>query len=103
MTSITAIPPIGAATTGGTSDKPAGSAALMDPSTSQDVFLKLLVAQIQNQNPLQPMDGMQFVTQLTQFSQLEQLLAIHADFDSLVGAAKTGQNSGSTGSTAPTS
>ena len=31
---------------------------------SESTFLQLLVAQLQNQDPLQPMDGMQFVTQL---------------------------------------
>ncbi len=101
MTSITAIPPTGTTSSGGTGGTPAAPTNLADPSASQDVFLKLLVAQIQNQNPLQPMDGMQFVTQLTQFSQLEQLTAIHADFDKLV-QAQPGQNSGSSGATTPT-
>lgn len=41
----------------------------------QDAFLKLLMAQLQNQDPLQPTDGTQFVTQLAQFSQVEQAVA----------------------------
>lgn len=36
-----------------------------------DTFLKLLSVQLQYQDPLQPMDSMQFVTQLAQFSQVE--------------------------------
>lgn len=44
----------------------------MDRLANQDVFMKLLVAQLQNQNPLNPADGVEFMTQLTQFSQLEQ-------------------------------
>ncbi|HEV2469747.1 MAG TPA: flagellar hook capping FlgD N-terminal domain-containing protein [Candidatus Sulfotelmatobacter sp.] len=46
-----------------------------------NMFLQLLVAQLQNQNPLDPMDPTQFVGQLAQFSelsavtQIEQLLA----------------------------
>lgn len=43
---------------------------------TQDTFLKLLVAQLQNQNPLTPSDPLQFVTQLAQFSSLEQSLQI---------------------------
>lgn len=35
-------------------------------------FLKLLVAQLKYQNPLNPADGVQFVTQLAQFTALEQ-------------------------------
>jgi flagellar basal-body rod modification protein FlgD len=38
----------------------------------QDAFLKLLMAQMQNQDPLQPTDGTQFVTQLAQFTQVQQ-------------------------------
>lgn len=39
---------------------------------NQDVFLQLLVAQLQNQDPESPADGTTFVTQLAQFSTLEQ-------------------------------
>jgi flagellar basal-body rod modification protein FlgD len=45
--------------------------------TSEDAFLKLLVSQIQHQDPLNPSDGVQFLTQLTGFSQLEQLIQIN--------------------------
>lgn len=40
---------------------------------SQDQFLQLLVTQMQNQDPLNPMDNSEFTNQLTQFSQLEQM------------------------------
>jgi flagellar basal-body rod modification protein FlgD len=56
--------------------------SLTDPS--EGVFLNLLVAQIQNQDPLNPTDSTQFVTQLAQFSELEQLIGIHNDTDTLV-------------------
>jgi flagellar basal-body rod modification protein FlgD len=39
-------------------------------------FLKLLVAQLKGQNPLDPMDGMQFVSQLAQFTSVEELINI---------------------------
>lgn len=45
----------------------------------KETFLKLLVAQIRNQNPLQPADAIQFVTQLAQFSELEQMIAVRAE------------------------
>jgi flagellar basal-body rod modification protein FlgD len=40
---------------------------------SKDDFLKLLITQMQNQDPLSPMDGTQYAAQLAQFSSLEQL------------------------------
>lgn len=43
----------------------------------RDTFLKLLVAQLKNQDPLAPQDGAQFVAQLAQFSSLDQLITIN--------------------------
>jgi len=46
---------------------------------SQNQFLQLLVTQIQNQNPLDPMSNQEFTAQLTQFSMLEQLETMNAN------------------------
>ena len=51
------------------------------PAPTQQVFLQLLVAQIKNQDPLNPTDSTQFVSQLAQFSELEQVIAIRGDLD----------------------
>lgn len=45
-------------------------------SASSDMFTKLLVAQIKNQDPLAPTDPAQFVNQLTQLSQTEALQSL---------------------------
>jgi len=50
---------------------------------NENTFLQLLVAQLKNQNPTQPMDGTTFVTQLAQFSELEQSLASRQDLDAI--------------------
>ena len=49
----------------------------------QDAFLKLLIAQIANQDPLKPMDDTAFVAQLAQFSALEQAVSTNAKLDFL--------------------
>jgi flagellar basal-body rod modification protein FlgD len=56
-----------------------------DKLTQESTFLKLLVAQIKNQDPLNPTDSIQFVGQLVQFSQLEQLLGINQGVQALAG------------------
>lgn len=55
-----------------------------DPLAQKEVFLQLLVAQIKNQNPLNPSDSVQFLTQLSQFSSVEQLVGIRQDIGTLV-------------------
>lgn len=49
----------------------------------RDDFLKLLVAQLKNQDPLKPQDNSQFVAELAQFSSLEQTMGINERLDLL--------------------
>ncbi|RLB57455.1 MAG: flagellar hook assembly protein FlgD [Deltaproteobacteria bacterium] len=49
----------------------------------KDDFLKLLIAQMQQQDPLNPADGAQFLAQLAQFTNLEQMVQINAKLDTL--------------------
>jgi flagellar basal-body rod modification protein FlgD len=50
---------------------------------NQDVFMKLLVAQLKYQNPMNPADGVEFMTQLTQFSQLEQSIESRKELEAI--------------------
>ncbi len=43
----------------------------------KDEFLKLLVAQLQNQDPINPQDGAEFAAQLAQFNSVEQLINVN--------------------------
>ncbi|MBA3974773.1 MAG: hypothetical protein C0504_11225 [Candidatus Solibacter sp.] len=54
-------------------------AAMTNRLANQDIFMQLLVAQLRYQNPMNPADGVEFMTQLTQFSQLEQTAAMRKD------------------------
>ncbi len=53
-----------------------GNPASAGPQLDKNEFLELLMAQVNNQNPLEPMDNAEFISQLTQFSSLEQLMLI---------------------------
>ncbi|MFQ5587614.1 MAG: flagellar hook assembly protein FlgD [Nitrospiria bacterium] len=50
----------------------------------KDVFLRLLTTQLKHQDPLEPMDGTEFVTQLAQFTQLEQTTSMNERLQELV-------------------
>ncbi len=48
-----------------------------------DDFLTLLVAQLQNQDPLNPMEDAEMLAELAQFSSLEQLAELNENFEAL--------------------
>jgi flagellar basal-body rod modification protein FlgD len=73
--------PIGGTTATETSTTAAAPAA--KKTVGQDAFLQLLVAQIRNQNPLDPADGVEFLSQLAQFSQLEQTISVRDEISAL--------------------
>jgi len=52
-------------------------------AVGQDAFLKLLVTQLQNQDPTQPQADGEFLAQLAQFSSLEQLQAMNQKLDAM--------------------
>jgi len=60
-----------------------GLTTAKDKVLDRDAFLKLLVAQMKNQNPLEPQENSQFVAELAQFSSLEQSQGINDRLDLL--------------------
>ncbi len=82
-----------------------GSSATASNPTGlgKEDFLKLLIAQMENQSPLDPMDNTEFVAQLAQFSSVEQLALINDRLDTLAlaqAATVSGQSINMVGKTA---
>lgn len=108
MASIgTTLPATSAATTSATASSAtsSSSSSSTDPTAAlgnEGTFLQLLVAQLKNQDPSQPQDGTQFVSQLATFSNLEQSIGMKTDLDSInskyTGAAATTATTGTSGS-----
>ncbi|MDH5762686.1 MAG: hypothetical protein OEZ51_06885 [Nitrospinota bacterium] len=59
----------------------------------KDEFLRLLVAQLSAQDPLNPMDSREFSAQLAQFSALEQMTNVNSTLEDLVAAQQAMGNS----------
>jgi len=68
-----------ASTTTSSSTTDAASASL-----NYDSFLKLLVAQMKNQDPTEPMDSTEQIAQLSTFSQVEQTIKTNTNLESLL-------------------
>src|SRR5580658_512224 len=75
--------------------------SLSDPNT----FITLLTAQLQAQDPLNPMDPSEMVDQLTQINSLQQLIQIQSDLQSMMGTSSTAPqpNAAAVQATAPES
>jgi flagellar basal-body rod modification protein FlgD len=70
----------------------AGSNAMQQLSGNFQTFLTLLTTQLQNQDPLSPMDSNQFTQQLVQYSQVEQQINTNDNLKTLInqGSTQTG-------------
>lgn len=89
--SITSLPSI----LSSTSATSGGAATSSDNVSSQkDEFLKLLVAQLAHQDPLNPQDSSAFVSQLAQFSALEQSAKTNDQLSSLAAAVGSQNRAG---------
>src|SRR5271157_5731688 len=96
MTTPITSPVVTSPTSTSSSATTTGAASTPDALGNEQVFLQLLVAQIQNQDPLNPTDSTTFLTQLAQFSDLEQLININqsvGQIDVAVGGTTSSQHS----------
>ena len=88
-----------AAATGATSS---GASTSPASGVNEEVFLNLLVAQLKNQDPMNPTDSTQFVSQLAQFSELEQVIGIRGDIETQMSSTTAATGASSTAGTSQT-
>ncbi|MCE9523078.1 MAG: flagellar hook assembly protein FlgD [Alphaproteobacteria bacterium] len=68
--------------------KPTAAKATL--SGNFDTFLRLLTTQLQNQDPLEPLDATKFTEQLVSYSQVEQQINTNSNLESLLALTKAG-------------
>jgi flagellar basal-body rod modification protein FlgD len=86
----------GAATSSGSSNSSSSSSSSTASSSQQiagnfDTFLQLLTTQLQNQDPLDPMDTTQFTQQLVEFASVEQQIDMNTNMQTLISDQQTTQ------------
>lgn len=85
---VNATSPVTSAATSSSSTTPA-------PTTvDYEAFLQLLVTQMRNQDPTNPTDSAEYLSQLASFSSVEQQLQSNAKLDSLLSTMAFGQGAG---------
>jgi flagellar basal-body rod modification protein FlgD len=90
--------PLGSSSSTGTAST--ATLSLQDAAKQKDMFLKLMVAQLKHQDPMNPADSTEFLTQLAQYTGLEQTMYIRQGVEEIgqtlkdAVAAQTGTNSG---------
>lgn len=64
-----------------------GATKLTEPQNTlgKDAFMRILVTQMKNQNPLEPLKDTEFIGQMAQFSSLEQLTNLNQAMNQFVG------------------
>ena len=78
-------------------DSAAGAKRRTDfENIGKDDFLKLLVVQLQHQDPLNPLKNEEFIAQLATFSSLEQLIDIRESVQKLVDATSVAEGTADT-------
>jgi flagellar basal-body rod modification protein FlgD len=93
-----ASPIVSGTTPASTSSSSGSSGSSLDPTTNTTLagnfqtFLTLLTTQLQNQNPLDPLDTNQFTQQLVQFAGVEQQLKTNDQLTTLVSLQQTAQS-----------
>ena len=76
-------------TLGATTPQPAPSGLSARTELGQDAFLKLLITQLQHQDPLNPLEDKEFIAQLAQFSSLEKLTEMATSLARIEAAVNT--------------
>ena len=69
----------------------AGTNASQQLAGNFDTFLQLLTTQLQNQNPLDPLDTNQFTQQLVEFASVEQQINMNTNLQTLISMQQTSE------------
>ncbi len=81
---------LGVANSAATSQAPSSSNPGSLGQMNQNQFLQLLVAQMQYQNPMQPMSSSTFMQELAQFTTVEQMISMQSEMQNVQQASQLG-------------
>lgn len=99
VSDVNSTTPKGTSIFSATTKTPSSSSSGSSNDLGKSDFMNLLLAELKNQDPTQPMDNSQFLAQTAQFNVLEQMQTLNTSMTSLLTAQQLGQASGLIGKT----
>lgn len=84
MSTVSSISSASSVYTGGSSPTGGAGSATGTTEVSNDQFLNLLVSQLKNQNPLEPLSNEQFIGQVAQFQSLQSQQTMNSNIETLI-------------------
>lgn len=81
---------ISSSTATSSSSSSSSSTSSSTSSLDENAFLQLMVTEMENQDPTNPMDDTQYASQLAQYSSLEQMTQVNTNLKSLTSAVSSG-------------
>ena len=75
-----------------TSNTGMGGGLDLNPSQQKEMFLQLMVAQLQNQDPINPVGNEDFLGQMAQFTSVEQMISMVEKLDAMASEATFGRS-----------
>jgi flagellar basal-body rod modification protein FlgD len=91
MTTTTTPPTTSATGSNASTAQAAATAGTQSLAGNFDTFLQLLTTQLQNQDPLDPLDTDEFTTQLVQFASVEQQINMNTNLQTLISLQQTSE------------
>jgi len=95
---MSTVNPVGSPVSGPDASSTVSTKTPVSQEIGKTEFLRLLITQLQNQDPMNPVDNNEFIAQMASFSSLEQLISINEAVSKMAGTPEEAESTDGSGS-----